>query len=565
MVIFVDQMNAITQSLWLWMRRDEKRQFPREHLYVKGQPGDLFLSKLSGIVVDINTLDENGQYPLAQLLARMTAALDVERVTKAFFKEYAAQRLVFIELIAGVTNEKDRAWLASIVMNRLMFIWFLQRKHFLDGGNLNYLVNKLASSRQRGVDLFYSEFLQALFFEGFALPKEKRSAKTQALIGEIRFLNGGLFLPHRLEMQYKDTLQIPDAAFENLFKLFSSYSWHLDDAPGGQDNEINPDVLGYIFEKYVNQKAFGAYYTRPEITNYLCERTIHGLILAHFNTEHPFALPVAAGRKFESLNDLILHLDVDLCRELLQLLPKLKLLDPACGSGAFLVAAMKTLINIYSALIEKIKQLNDPELLAIVTQWETAHKSLAYFIKRTIITDNLFGVEIHEEAVEIAKLRLFLALVSSAQTVEQLEPLPNIDFNIVAGNSLIGLMHVNAADYEKHEKIKNKTGDLFRTSTYREMVNEKNRLIALYRGDDAKMSSEALATIKCEIESHKAAAQAVLNEILLNAMDQAGVRFEQANWDAAKNKMGKPTKRKLLIADIESLRPFHWGLNSMRY
>jgi hypothetical protein len=558
LIIFVDQAEHPTQSLWLWVKREGGKRFAREHLYVKGQPGDLFISKISGIVVDINELDEAGQFPLAQLVERMKAALDVERVTKKFFKDYDAQRLRFIELIQGVLDERDRRWYASVLMNRLMFVWFLQRKQFLDGGNGNYLRDKLAESRRRGENRFYSEFLQALFFDGFAKTPDQRTAETCALIGEIRFLNGGLFLPHRLERDHGSAIRIPDVAFENLFELFSSYSWNLDDTPGGRDNEINPDVLGYIFEKYINQKAFGAYYTRPEITEYLCERTIHRLILARVNTENPFDLPLAAGRKFNSLADLLLNLDSSLCRELLfEVLPYLKLLDPACGSGAFLVAAMKTLINIYSAVIGRIKFLNDKSLIEQVKKWESEHKSLSYFIKRTIITDNLFGVDIMEEATEIAKLRLFLALVSSAQTVEQLEPLPNIDFNILAGNSLIGLLKVDAERFDAG-KGEGDQADLFRKS-YRQVLEEQHRLIDNYRHTAGWAGDCDLSSLKRRIEIQKAEAQATLNEILLHEWHRAGIKFEEATWDSAKGKPGKPKKRPLRVADIEALQPFHWG------
>ena len=135
-----------------------------------------------------------------------------------------------------------------------------------------------------------------------------------------------------------------------------------------------------------------------------------------------------------------MDLDKDLCRELLfDVLPNLSLLDPACGSGAFLVAAMKTLINVYAAVIGKIKFLGQRNLNDWLAKTEREHKSLNYFIKKRIITDNLYGVDIMEEATEIARLRLFLALVASASDVDQLEPLPNIDFNILPGNSLVGL------------------------------------------------------------------------------------------------------------------------------
>jgi Schlafen, AlbA_2/MmeI, DNA-methyltransferase domain len=215
---------------------------------------------------------------------------------------------------------------------------------------------------------------------------------------------------------------VPDKAFENILALFQRYSWNLNDTPGGDDNEINPDVLGYIFEKYINQKAFGAYYTRTEITEYLCGRSIHRLILNAVNTpEVAKAHPIAGAkiRDYQTIADLLMDLDAPLCRELLfDVLPNLSLLDPACGSGAFLVAAMKVLINVYSAVIGKIKFLGQRSLTDWLSRVEHEHKSLNYFIKKTIVTDNLYGVDIMEEATEIAKLRLFLALVAAAESVD---------------------------------------------------------------------------------------------------------------------------------------------------
>jgi len=557
LVIFLDDAKNPSQSLWLWVKREGSRRFPREHLYVKGQPGDLFISKIAGIIVDINELDENGQFPLAQLTERLRSALDVERVTKKFFREYDEQRLRFVELIEGIPNEKECRWYASILMNRLMFVWFLQRKQFLDNGNDDYLSDKLKESQARGKDRFYREFLQALFFEGFAKPEEQRSPEAKKLVGDIRYLNGGLFLPHKLEQRHGEAIRIPDLAFTNLFGLFARFSWNLNDTPGGKDDEINPDVLGYIFEKYINQKAFGAYYTRPEITDYLCERTIHRLILAKTNQEAVPELGLAA-RHFASLPDLLLHLDASLCRKLLNdILPNLKLLDPACGSGAFLVAAMKALVNIYSAVIGRIKFLNDKGLKEQLKKWEAEHKSLAYFIKRTIITDNLFGVDIMEEATEIAKLRLFLALVASAQSVDQLEPLPNIDFNILPGNSLIGLMRVDAVTFDK-QTAPGRQGYLFRKS-YGELLAEKNQLINTYRDPVTYAGNLDLSSLRNTIEQKKKEAIDTLNAILRDDFGIHKIKVEEATWDAAKGKEGKAKKRAIALADIEGLQPFHWG------
>ncbi|MDQ3555825.1 MAG: hypothetical protein M3409_03480 [Gemmatimonadota bacterium] len=552
LLIFVDP--ARTQSLWFWAKRDGARLFPREHLYVRGQAGDLFLSKISGMFVELGELDAEGNVPVVQVARRLADSLDVERVTRRFYREFQEQHLAFVELIEGIPDERDRRWYASVLLNRLMFIYFLQRKGFLDGGSYSYLQDKLQQSQARGPDRFHAEFLKLLFFEGFARPEARRSPEARRMLGGIRYLNGGLFLPHRIEQEYGDAVRVPDAAFEHLLALFGRYSWNLDDTPGGRDDEINPDVLGYIFEKYINQKAFGAYYTRPEITEYLCEQTIHRLIVQRASDD---GVPGGAPpRRFDSLPDLLLKLDAPLCRTLLfEVLPEMALLDPACGSGAFLVAAMKTLIEVYSAVTGRIEYLNDPQLTEWLRTTRAEHRSLNYFIKKRIIADNLFGVDFMEEATEIARLRLFLALVSSVQTADQLEPLPNIDFNILAGNSLVGLLRVDPERFGRQVQ-----GGLF-DSAYGELVRKKNRLVEAYRHFSATEAedSAALRELRDEIERQREDAVGHLNAMLLDDFGRAGIQFEEATWDAAKNKPGKPKKRKLSVADMRALHPFHWG------
>lgn len=433
-----------------------------------------------------------------------TAAFNVDRVTKKFYTDYKAIHSLFQEKMTGVPPG-DRAWLASVLLNRLMFVYFLQKKGFLDGGNEGYLEDKLKASA--GKDQFYTEFLALLFFEGFAKPNGKRSPETQAKLGEIRYLNGGLFLEHPIEQRARSagkTISLPDSVFKELFKLFGSFSWNLNDKPGGQDNEINPDVLGYIVEKYINQKAFGAYYTRPEITGYLCERTIHRLILDAVNTpDQSIEAAKKAGlpvRAYQSVADLLKKLDPPLATKLLDdVLPSLALLDPACGSGAFLVAAMKTLIDVYAALFGWVKFNGSPALKARLTDIETSHASLDYFIKKRIITDNLFGVDIMEEAVEIARLRLFLTLAASADSVEELEPLPNIDFNILRGNSLIGLMHVDPKGFDQK--------DLF-LPPYEQVLRDRDIQLDVYR--HASGYTDDLTALRDKIAGVNANAQNTL-------------------------------------------------------
>jgi hypothetical protein len=600
LLIFVD--SARSQSLWYWVKREDNKTHPRDHLYVKGQPGDLFLGKLASMVVDISELDAEGNIPVLEVANRLKAALDVERVTKKFYAEFDTERLSFLEHIHGIDDEHQLRWYASVLMNRLMFIYFLQKKLFLDGGNEHYLEDKLAQSRKRRPDTYYSVFLKALFFEGFAKPEPARSVETKILLGRIRYLNGGLFLPHCVELNHgfpaKPRIKIPDVAFENILRLFGRYSWNLNDTPAGKDDEINPDVLGYIFEKYINQKQFGAYYTRPEITGYLSERTVFKLVLDRLDSRLATRGLPESRRRFATISDLLLNLDATLCNALLfEVLPSLRLLDPACGSAAFLVAAMKVLINIYSAVIGKIQFLNNVELTDWFKTVQAEHPSPLYYIKKRIITDNLFGVDMMDEATEIAKLRLFLALVASAQSEDQLEPLPNIDFNILTGNSLIGLLHVDPARFDAGQAKNGSAQDrltlqhsadlgfTFETKAaptqkekaaafvaqqnaarFAAILQDKNKSIELYRkhafqpGEkDGLTQEERLISLRSHIEKIREESYNRLNQMLLDEFRALGIEFQEATWDDRANDVGRPHKRQLKKSDIDILNPFHWG------
>lgn len=555
LLVFLDA--GRTSSLWYWVKREGSKRYPRRHTYVRGQPGDLLIGKLSAMFVDMSELDASGALRLTEAIERVRKALDVEPVTKLFFSDFQQLHGTLLAAIVGVSNERDRRWYASVLLNRLMFVYFLQRRGFLDGGNYRYLQDRLEASQTQGADAYYG-FLQTLFFEGFAKPEADRSTAARALIGDVRYLNGGLFLPHQVEQRHC-AIAVPDSVFTQIFKLFEGYDWVLDDSPTGNEKEINPAVLGYIFEKYINQKAFGAYYTRSEITDYLCEQTIHRIILDRVNATLP-----AGAKPFESVGDLLLKPTAKVCRMLLmQILPDLRLIDPACGSGAFLVAAMRTLIAIYSGLLGHAKTLGDSTLDAWLKAIEQSHPNLGYYIKKQIIVNNLYGVDIMAEAVEIARLRLFLALVASANRVEDLEPLPNIDFNILAGNALIGLLRVDDDKAEAKRQSQGATQlDMFdagKRESYRQAVAEKNRLVATYRNAADALRSEDLSALRDEIQRHRTVAADLLDALLLDDFQALGIRYEEATWDTAKGKAGKPKRRPLTVEDIRALQPFHWG------
>jgi DNA modification methylase len=440
------------------------------------------------------------------------------------------------------------------MLNRLMFVYFLQRKRLLDNtssirleGDLDYLQHRLEQVKEKrgsgNFYEFYTYFLRRLFHEGLNLPEGLRSPELDEIIGKVPYINGGIFDVHPLERKYKN-IQIPDEAFEKLFEFFKKFDWHLDDRPMRSGKEINPDVLGYIFEKYINQKQMGAYYTKEDITGYISKNTIipfiftkvaerlpeyftvdgpiwsllkmnpdeyiyeevaHGQLeplppeieagIADFSqrgswnepADERYALPTETWRevverrrrydevkkrledgKISAIDDLITY-NLNITRfaqdviatcqkpKLLQafyeVIEQITVLDPTCGSGAFLFAALNILRPLYQACIERMKELtaeHDRQQARLpapqrkegpfkkILDYLKGHRSQDYHILKAIIINNLYGVDIMEEAIEICKLRLFLKLVAQIESPQQLEPLPDIDFNVLPGNTLIG-------------------------------------------------------------------------------------------------------------------------------
>jgi hypothetical protein len=548
LIVYVDQER--TAQVWQWVKREPgKPTACREHQYRRNQPGDALIQKLQAIAF---SLAEEESLSLVEVTRRTRKAFDVERVTRRFYDEFRKQHIAFLKFITGIPIKEDREWYASVMLNRLMFIYFIQRKGFLDR-HRDYLRDRLIRTKKEfGKDKFYSfyrYFLLRLFHEG--LGGTERTPELQKLLGRIPYLNGGLFDIHELERpdRYGKAIDIPDEAFETIFDYFDRWHWHLDERPLRADNEINPGVLGYIFEKYINQKQMGAYYTEEDITGYISKNTVipflfdaartkckiafenpngptiwdllkagperyiypavlHGNdkplpadiaaglndVSRRMNWNKPaageFALPTEiwrevaarrkrceelqaklAGGKVRDINDLItLNLNIrqfaqdviescegpDLLRALWHAIIQVTILDPTCGSGAFLFAALNVLEPLYEACLDRMEAFvadldssNEKHRLEKFSDFRkvledvAAHPNRRYYIFKSIILNNLFGVDIMEEAVEICKLRLFLKLAAqvepdAAKDNLGIEPLPDIDFNIRAGNTLVG-------------------------------------------------------------------------------------------------------------------------------
>ena len=635
LIIYTDAEQ--TTQIWQWVKREPGRPLAcREHRYDRGQSGESLIQKLETIAV---SFDEEEGLTLIDVRGRVRAAFDVERVTRRFYDRFKTEHAQFLRFLEGLPDQEMERWYASVMLNRLMFIYFIQKKDFLNN-DPDYLRTKLGESQANGTDRYYTDFLCPLFFEGFAKPASERSREMGRLLGKVPYLNGGIFQQHQIEELHGERIQIPDAAFEKLFKFFEDYQWHLDERPLRNDNEINPDVLGYIFEKYINQKQMGAYYTKEDITEYISKNTIIPFLFdvarkeckiafegeasiwkllqaepdryiynavktgveldlpediaagihdvskrTTWNTPAPneYALPTETWREvvarrsryeaihaklsngeIDDINALIAHnLDIhqfaqdviencegpELLRAFWKAITQVTILDPTCGSGAFLFAALNILEPLYEACLDRMEVfLEELEHTREKPRTErfgdfrrvlediNRHPNRRYFILKSIIINNLYGVDIMEEAIEICKLRLFLKMVAQIEDVEQIEPLPDIDFNIQAGNTLVG--------YTTYDEVKKAvTGKLDFNNTMQriqENAEDVEHLFEQFRLQQTELGGVVTTDDKQALRDKLKALEDELNRFLA---DEYGIDLnEQAdyqNW-------------------LSSHKPFHW-------
>lgn len=273
-IVYYDQLAG--QQVWQWVRREPGKPIaPRDHWFDIKTTGDGLIQRLRQIDVSI---DEEDNISLPDIASKARAAFDVDKVTKKFYDRFKTEHTAFHKCIKGIKSQADLEWYTSLMLNRLMFVYFIQKKGFLDA-DVNYLKNRMRLVRdKKGKDKFHSfyrYFLVHLFHDGLGKQEQDRKLDRdlETLLGKVPYLNGGFFEVHQIE-ERNSNIDIPDKAFEQIFAFFDNFSWHLDERPLRTGNEINPDVVGYIFEKYINQKQMGTYYTKEDITEYIGKNTI---------------------------------------------------------------------------------------------------------------------------------------------------------------------------------------------------------------------------------------------------------------------------------------------------
>lgn len=416
-------------------------------------------------------------------------------------KRKISNKNCLVNNISTVLNEEDREEIAQTVMDRLIFIKFLQSKKIIDTDVLGYL-SELGENQ-------INESLRMLFFNVLNTKKQER-INVDKKFQNIPYLNGSLFIRTDEENKYPD-YKIEATILKAVIEFLNSFKFVHTEALSNK-KEIDPEILGYIFEKAMtakDRKGTGSYYTPRIITKYISENTIYPLLIERTNKvlkERGYRESITEIDDLYKLNKPALDYIFK------NLLPSIKICDNACGSGAFLLSIADYLLEIY-------ERLND--ILSIGnSQIE---------LRKKILKNSVYGVDLNPKAIEIAKLRLWLWLVD-AYEIDKIEPLPNIEYNIMTGNSLIGYTDIN----EFKEKKIHSLADWDEEIPLKLLLIEREDSIERYK---ISLGNEA-RELKKEIEKKDERIINILNKNLYREINQ---------------------KQKLTEDEFKKIRPFHWA------
>ena len=353
-------------------------------------------------------------------LADVVETFSVERLNKEFFTGYKAQYTKFIKQLPDSKHHRDYV---KKLLGRLVFLQFLQKKGWMgvpasntkwEGGDKEYLLHLI--ERNEGNNSLLSHVLEPLFFKTLNEPRTDDLA--DGILGEnikIPYLNGGLFEEDELD---KMRIDFSYDFFKELIHFFSQYNFTIDENdPDDSEVGIDPEMLGHIFENLLeDNKDKGAFYTPKEIVQYMSRQSIIQYLKTYI-TEENYASAIDTLVNTYQVEPILQNKEI--ASRLTTLLQNVKVCDPAIGSGAFPMGVMNVLFHTRHTLHAFADKYGS---------WNAAQ------VKREIIQNNIFGVDIEQGAVDIARLRFWLALVVDADSPQ---PLPNLDYKITCGNSQI--------------------------------------------------------------------------------------------------------------------------------
>lgn len=353
-----------------------------------------------------------------RLAERIDEAFRIQPVTEGFFNDYkeAFQRLS-TELNDKGLELEDADQYAHTTLNRLMFLYYLQKKGWIGGQKdfIRWFHGQYESSGES--ETLHKEWLSALFFDGMNQPEgtpvnTNLPGSVSDAISDVPYMNGGLFAPTDLD---KDPIYYSDEALEYVIQDFlEQYNFTItEESPYDIDVAVDPAMLGKIYESLIAEEdrdESGIFYTPRTEVDLICRNAVCEQLLQ----EYP-----ESSQKTEKVVEFVFsdvtNWDAKM-PELEQRLKELRIVDPACGSGAFLLGMVKVLSELHRKL----------------------GNTIGFERKRELINANIYGVDIKEWAVRVAEFRLWLALVENEKEVPESRPvLPNLSFNLKTGDSLI--------------------------------------------------------------------------------------------------------------------------------
>lgn len=374
----------------------------------------------------------------------------VEKVSKEFFVKYKKHYQAFVDSLiespykANIfgSNEKTIRDFVKKMLGRIVFLQFLQKKGWLDvprdkhygEGNKNFLADFFTTNSN---DAFYTNCLVPLFFETLNNPKDEIFKVTKT---KFPYLNGGLFERDEIEKKAKaDFIVFKKELFENLFSFFGEYNFTIDEStPDDLDVGIDPEMLGHIFENLLeDNREKGAFYTPKLIVQYMCQEVLIQYLELHLGKNEAIAKFIRyKDRGDEKARDNFIRSNAS---KIEKLLDDVKICDPAIGSGAFPMGLLQEVFHAKLAL-----------------DWTLLDKKGE--VKRAIIQNSIYGVDKDKGAVDIARLRFWLSLIVDEDVVEGKKPipLPNLDYKIIAGDSLLPIFEneVVYIDWEIKNAVK---------------------------------------------------------------------------------------------------------------
>ncbi len=380
-------------------------------------------------------------------------AFSVERLNKDFFNGYKERYVKFLNHINEDT--KDNRDYVKKLLGRLVFLQFLQKKGWMgvpanqqgwNGGDKFYLNHLI--ERYEGNDRLLSDVLEPLFFN--TLNERRTNDLADSRLGEnikIPYLNGGLFDKDDLD---KKDIDFPYDYFKELMDFFAMYNFTIDENdPEDSEIGIDPEMLGHIFENLLeDNKDKGAFYTPKEIVQYMSQESVAQYLKSHAPEELHTAIDSLIKQR---VVEPILQ-NKENARLVNKSLSVVKVCDPAIGSGAFPMGVLNVLFDCRHLLYGFIGKNEDFSYAKV---------------KRDIIQNNIYGVDIEKGAVDIARLRFWLALVVDEN---EPQPLPNLDYKIMCGDSLLHRFALDAPFQNVLKDYNQKNGTHYTLDDYRQWV-----------------------------------------------------------------------------------------------